>query len=296
MKEIDTREILKKVRRIEITMRNLVNSQFAGEYSSVFKGRGIEFSEVREYQPEDDIRMIDWNVTARMGHPYIKKYTEERELVVMLLFDASSSTDFGTVSQTKSEIATEICALLALSAIRNGDKVGLVIFTDRVELFVPPRKGRKHVLRVIRELLYFTPVHTQTNISRVLEYVNRIVRRRSVVFLISDFIDDGYYKALKVTNKKYDLIAIKITDPRELAIPKVGLIELEDIETGEQILVDTNLSDNRMKFMQLNRQIAQSRLDMFQSLKIDLIEISTDESYIKSLVNFFQKRASRERY
>lgn len=296
MKETDTREILKKVRRIEIATRDLVNSKFAGEYSSVFKGRGIEFSEVRQYQPEDDVRLIDWNVTARMGHPYIKKYTEERELVVMLLFDASSSVNFGTVSQTKNEIATEICALLAFSAIRNNDKVGLVNFTDHVELFVPPRKGRKHVLRLIRELLYFKPVHAQTDISSALEYVNRVVRKRSVLFLISDFIDNGYYKTLKIASKKHDLIAIKITDPRELTIPNVGLVKLEDSETGEQILLDTSSPDDRMKFMQLNKQITQSRLEMFKSLKIDVVEISTDESYIKPLTNFFQKRVSRERY
>lgn len=295
MKEIDTREILKKVRRIEIATRDLVNSQFAGEYSSVFKGKGMEFSEVREYQPEDDVRMIDWNVTARMGRPYIKKYTEERELVVMLLFDASSSVDFGTAAQTKGEIATEICALLAFSAIRNNDKVGLINFTDRIELFVPPRKGKKHVLRVIRELLYFTPVHAHTNINCALEYVNRVVRRRSVVFLVSDFIDDGYYKALKIASKRHDLIAIKITDPRELTIPDVGLIKLEDAETGEQILLDTSSSDDRMKFMQINRQIAQSRLEILRSFKLDVIEISTERSYIKPLAKFFKKRASRER-
>lgn len=294
MKETNTREILKKVRRIEIATRDLVNNRFAGEYSSVFRGRGIEFAEVREYHPGDDIRAIDWNVTARMGHPYIKKYTEERELVVMLLFDASSSVNFGSVSQTKGEIATEICALLAFSAIRNNDKVGLVNFTDHVELFVPPRKGRKHVLRLIRELLYFKPAHAQTDIGKVLEYVNRVIRRRSVVFLISDFMDDGYYKPLKIASKKHDLIAIKITDPRELSIPDVGLVELEDAETGEQFLLDTSSSEGRMKFMQLNRQIIQTKLEMLRSLKVDVIEISTDESYIKPLVEFFQKRASRE--
>jgi len=286
MEEKSTREILKKVQRIEIATRDLVNNIFAGEYSSVFRGRGIEFSEVREYQPEDDIRTIDWNVTARMGHPYIKKYQEERELVVMLLFDASSSIDFGTVSQTKKEIATELCALLAFSAIRNNDKVGLINFTDHVELFVPPRKGKKHVLRLIRELLNFTPLHANTDISSALEYVNRVVRRHSVVFLISDFIDEGYQKALKVTSKRHDLIAIKIIDPRELAIPDVGLIELEDLETGEQILFDSNSSE-----------IQNSKsTEMLESLKIDVIEILTSESYIEPLTKFFQKRASRERY
>lgn len=303
MKETDTREILKKVRRIEIATRDLVNSRFAGEYSSVFKGRGIEFSEVREYQPEDDIRMIDWNVTARMGHPYVKKYTEERELVVMFLFDASSSMNFGTGYQTKDEVAAMICALLAFSAIRNNDKVGLVNFTDQVELFVTPRKGRKHVLRLILELLNFKPVHEKTDISKVLEYVNRVVSKHSVLFLISDFMDDGYYKALKVTSQKHDLIAVKINDQRELTIPDVGLVEFEDSETGEQILLDTSASDIRMKFMELNRQREQSVLDMFKSLKVDVIEISIPEQVSssrnwmnskiwKSIYSFFEELKS----
>ena len=293
---MNTKEILKKIRRIEISTNRLVNNIFAGEYESVFKGRGMEFEEVREYQPGDEIRTIDWNVTARMGQPYIKKYIEERELVMMLLVDASASAEFGTHQQTKAEIAAEISALLAFSAIKNSDKVGLIYFTDDVELFVPPRKGVKHVLRVVREILYFAPQQRGTNISAALEYVDRVIRRKSVVFLISDFRDQGYEKRLQVTSKRHDLIAITLQDIREETLPNVGLIELEDAETGEVIILDTRDAKAREMYRQLNLSVVEARRKFFQSNKIDNIEIRTEQSYVEPLIRFFRQRAVRESF
>ncbi len=234
------KEILKKVKRIEIATRGVVNEIFSGEYHSVFKGRGMEFSEVREYQYGDDIRTIDWNVSARMDHLFVKVFEEERELTVMLLVDVSSSGNFGTASQMKGEIAAELCAVLAFSAIKNNDKVGLIIFSDKIEKFIPPRKGKQHVLRVIREILYFKPEDSQTNLNVALEFLIKVIRRRSIVFLVSDFMTEEYEKALQVTNKKHDVIAIDIIDPREVELPNIGFIELEDAETGETVLVDTS--------------------------------------------------------
>ena len=289
------KDILKKIRRIEIRTNNLVNDLFCGEYHSVFKGRGMEFSEVREYQPGDDVRTIDWNVTARMGHPYVKKYVEERELTVMLLVDASSSGEFGTVEQMKGEIGVEICALLAFSAIKNNDRVGLIIFTDTVEEFVPPKKGRNHVLRVIRELLYFKPENFNTDITCALEYMNHILNRRAVVFIISDFITSGYETALKIANKRHDIIPITITDPRELDLPKIGMIELEDAETGEEILIDTFDPEVRKSFGFLSTKERRERDSLFKRMDIDPIDIMTDRSYIEPLMNFFRMRANRFR-
>ena len=289
------KEILKKVKRIEITTRGLVKDVFSGEYHSVFKGRGMEFSEVREYQMGDDIRSIDWNVTARMGHPYIKVFEEERELTVMLLVDVSSSGSFGTVQRMKGEIATEICALLAFSAIKNNDKVGLIIFTDSIEKFVPPKKGKTHVLRVLRELLYHKPQGTKTNISEALEYLTRITKRRSVVFLVSDFLDEGYEKALQIVNKRHDIVAITITDPRELELPDVGFIELEDAETGEIVSVDTSYSNVRSVFSQKTSQEIINRTKLFKSINVDHIDIKTHESYVDPLIRFFRMRAKRFR-
>ena len=256
----------------------------------------MEFEEVREYQPGDEIRTIDWNVTARMGQPYIKKYVEERELVMMLLVDTSGSADFGTYQQTKAEIAAEISALLAFSAIKNSDKVGLICFTDDVELFVPPRKGLKHVLRVIREILYFAPRQRGTNISAALEYVDRVIRRKSVVFLISDFMDRGYEKRLQVTSKRHDLIAITLQDMREETLPNVGLIELEDAETGEVIVLDTRDPRAREMYRRLNLDVVEARRKFFQSNKIDNIEIRTEQSYVEPLIHFFRQRAVRESF
>ena len=289
------REILSKVRRIEIRTRNLVNTVFAGEYHAVFKGRGMEFAEVREYQLGDDIRTIDWNVTARMGHPFVKVFDEERELTVMLIVDASSSGDFGTVDQMKGEIAVEICAMLAFSAIKNNDRVGLIIFTDDIELFVPPKKGRRHVLRIIRELLYFQPRGMGTDITAAIEYLNRTTTRRSVVFLVSDFISPEYSIPLKIANQKHDVVAIAVVDPREIGLPDVGLIELEDAETGEEILIDTSDPKVHRRFSELTSAEQNARDRLFQSAGVDYIEITTDRPYTDPLMRFFRQRARRSR-
>ncbi len=290
-----SKEVLKKVRRIEISTRGLVNDVFSGQYHSVFKGRGMDFSEVREYQFGDDIRTIDWNVTARTGHPFVKVFEEERELTVMLLVDVSSSNDFGTAERMKGEIAVEICALLAFSAIKNNDKVGLIIFSDQIEKFVPPRKGRQHVLRVIRELLYHQPQNTGTDIGLALEYVNRVVRRHSVTFLVSDFFDEGFERALRVANRRHDVIAIRVSDRREVEIPPVGLIELEDTETGERLLL--NSSDTGFRNL-YNEEVGKvnSRLEkMFKSTKVDYIQIWADQPYDAPLIRFFKERGRRIR-
>ncbi len=289
------KEILKKVKRIEITTRGLVNDVFSGEYHSVFKGRGMEFSEVREYQMGDDIRTIDWNVTARMGHPFVKVFEEERELTVMLLVDVSSSGNFGTYEQMKGEIAIEICALLAFSAIKNNDKVGLIIFTDEIEKFIPPKKGKTHVLRVLRELLYHKPKGKKTDIAKALEFLNRITKRRSVDFLVSDFISTDYEKALRIANRRHDIVAITITDPREIDMPDVGFVELEDAETGEIIMVDTSYRDVRDLYSKLSSEQIQSRKKLFQSIDVDHIDIRTDQPYIEPLMRFFRMRAKRFR-
>ncbi len=289
------KEILKKVKRIEITTKGMVNDVFSGEYHSVFKGRGMEFSEVREYQIGDDIRTIDWNVTARMGHPFVKIFEEERELTVMLLVDVSSSGNFGTYERMKGEIAIEICALLAFSAIKNNDKVGLIIFTDEIEKFIPPKKGKSHVLRVLRELLFHKPQGKQTDISSALEYLNRVTKRRSVVFLVSDFINVGYEKALQIANRRHDMVAITVTDPREIEMPDVGFIELEDAETGEVVLLDTSYSEVRSVYAKQSSQDIVSRNKLFKSINVDHIDIQTDKDYIEPLIRFFRMRAKRFR-
>ncbi len=289
------REIFKKVRRIDITTRGLVNDVFSGEYHSVFKGRGVSFAEVREYQIGDDIRTIDWNVSARIGHPYVKVFEEERELTVMLVVDASSSGDFGSAARMKGEIAVEICALLAFSAIKNNDKVGLLIFTDQVEKFVPPRKGRSHVHRVLRELLYFKPERKGTDIATALQYLSRVVRRRSVVFLVSDFLASGYASALRVAGRRHDLVSILVTDPREMELPPLGYIELEDAETGERLLIDSRDKEVRERFRQAALEAQARRQKLFRSTKVDSVEIRTDRSYVESLIRFFRVRARRFR-
>lgn len=289
------KEILKKVKRIEIQTRGLVNDVFSGEYHSVFKGRGMEFSEVREYQIGDDIRTIDWNVTARMGHPYVKVFEEERELTVMLLVDVSSSGNFGTVERMKGEIATEICALLAFSAIKNNDKVGLIIFTDQIEKFVPPKKGKTHVLRVLRELLYHQPQGRGTDISLALEYLSRVVSRRAVVFLVSDFIAEDYKRAMQIANRRHDLVAITVTDPREMELPDIGIVELEDAETGEIVLLDTSDSGLRQSFTAERSQSKTDRQRLLRSMNVDYIDIRTDVSYVEPIIQFFRMRAKRFR-
>ena len=286
-------EILKKVKRIELRTRNLVNTIFAGEYHSVFKGRGMAFAEVREYQPGDDVRTIDWNVTARMDDPFVKVFDEERELTVILMVDASASGDFGTVAQMKGEIGAEICALLAFSAIQNNDRVGLIIFTDKVELFIPPKKGKKHVLRVIRELLYFQPSGRGTNINAALEYLNRVTYRRSVVFLVSDFFASDYEKALRVANRRHDLIAITLEDPREYDLPAIGIVELEDAETGEGILVDFGDAAVREAFQKLTRKERDEREALFRRMGLDAVNISTQGAYHEPLMQFFRMRAKK---
>lgn len=286
-------EVLKKVRRIEIRTKKLVNDLFSGEYHSTFKGQGIEFEEVREYVPGDDIRLIDWNVTARAGHPFIKKFKEERELSVVLLVDASSSGRFGTKERFKSETAAELCALLAFSAIKNNDKVGMIIFTDTIERFVPPKKGRGHVLRLIRDILYFKPKGTGTNITGALEYFNRVIKRKSVVFLISDFLSEGYIKPLQIASKKHDIIAVKITDPRETKFENVGLLELEDVETGEVFVIDTGSSAFRKEFAARSNEDLTNIQRSFRMIDLDFIPVRTDESYITPLIKFFKKREKR---
>ena len=287
------KEVLKKIRRIEIRTKKLVNDLFSGEYHSTFKGQGMEFEEVRQYEPGDDIRLIDWNVTARTGYPHIKKFKEERELSVVLLVDASSSGQFGTRKRFKSETAAELCALLAFSAIKNNDKVGLIIFTDSIEKFVPPKKGRGHVLRLIREILYFRPQGTQTDIGGALEYFTKVIKRKSVVFLVSDFLSEGFYKPLQIANKKHDIIAVKITDPRETSFENVGLIELEDAETGEVIMVDTASRTFRREFAARAEEDTSALEKGFKLINLDFINIHTDKSYIVPLINFFKKRERR---
>jgi len=289
------REILKQVRRIEISTRGLVNEVFSGEYHSVFKGRGMSFAEVREYQYGDDIRNIDWNVTARAGAPFVKLYEEERELTVMLLVDVSASGDFGTRERFKSEVAVEICALLAFSAIKNNDKVGLVIFSDHVEKFVPPRKGRRHVLRVLRELLYHRPEGRGTDLRMALEYLAHVQRKRAVTFLVSDFRDEGFDKALAVAGRRHDLIAVRLGDEREEELPPLGLIELEDPETGERLVVDTSDPAFRSSFRSVSgaRRAALDR--MFRRSKVDVIDVTTGEPYVKPLMRFFRNRQRRAR-
>jgi len=286
-------EILRKVRRIEIRTNRLVNESLGGEYHSVFKGRGMEFSEVREYQFGDDIRTIDWNVTSRMGHPYVKKHVEERELTVILLVDFSASGDFGTRRQFKREIEAEICALLAFSAIKNNDRVGLIAFTDRIETYLRPKKGRDHALRVIREVLYFRPRGRRTDVAQALRYMYRTITKRSVVFLVSDFLGDGFAQPLRVAARKHDLIAITVTDPREEDLPPIGLIDLEDTETGERVVVDASDRRTREGFRSWAAARRATREGLFRSVGVDSLELFTDRPYDVPLVRFFHKRARR---
>lgn len=289
------KELLKKVRFIEITTSRLVNTVFAGEYHSVFKGRGMEFDEVREYDAQDDMRDIDWNVTARMGHPYTKKFVEERELTVMFLVDQSASGRFGTRGRTKAELTAEIAALLAFSAVKNHDRVGLIFFSDRVEKYIPPRKGRQHVLRVIREVLTFHPKSRGTNISTALKTLNDVVSRRATVFLFSDFMDEGYERMLKVAHKKHDLIAVVAEDPSEREFPRLGAsIRLEDAETGE-ISTLTPGRSFRKRFAQGAEERRLQREKLFDSVGLDHIDVRTDKPYIDPMIRFFRTRERRFR-
>jgi uncharacterized protein (DUF58 family) len=289
------KEVIQKIRRIQITTNRLVNESLAGEYHSVFKGRGMEFDEVREYQHGDDVRTIDWNVTSRAGRPFVKRYVEERELTVMLLVDMSASGAFGSAGKMKSEIAAEISALLAFSAIKNSDRVGAILFTDRVEKFIPPRRGSKHVLRVIREMLFHTPQHRGTCIQKAMEHLNLVVHKRSVVFLISDLLDQGFEQSLKVANRRHDIVMIQIMDPRERELPDVGILEMRDSETGEIVRIDTALSWVRDTFRE-NWDRNQARLaKLFDSHRMDHLTVETGKAYDIPLIRFFEQRAKRIR-
>lgn len=287
------KEILKKIQHIQIYTSHLVNDTLGGCYESVFKGQGMEFEEVREYQPGDEIRSIDWNVTARFGKPYVKKFVEERELTVMLMVDASSSGNFGSAGQLKKELAAELCAALAFSAIKNNDKVGLIIFTDRIEKFVPPKKGKRHVLRVIREVLYYQPEGHKTDIAAALEYLSRVSQRRTVTFLISDFIDSDFRKALQIANKHHDIIAVTITDRRELELPRIGFITLQDAETAETLLIDTTSESFRCTFREKTQEKKKELLELFRSANVDTINVRTDQPYLQPLLRFFRMRERR---
>ena len=313
------KEILKRVQQIQIRTSHLVNDALSGEYVSVFKGQGMEFQEVREYQPGDEIRTIDWNVTARTGKPFVKRFAEERELTVMLLVDASLSGQFGTTGRTKSDLAAEICAVLAFSAIKNNDKVGLIIFTDQIEKFVPPKKGKRHVLRVIRELLAFEPERGQTDIKLAVEYLSQVTTRRCVAFLVSDFIAENYEKALRIASRRHDVIAITMTDPREVALPEreppplflrllgpLGsliwwlvrpptIFELEDVETGETLLIDGADENTSRGFGILGEKQAQEREGAFRSMGVDYMDIRTDRPYLEAILRFFRMRERRLR-
>lgn len=299
------KELFQKIKRIEITTSRLVSDVFAGQYHSVFKGQGIEFDEVREYQPGDDVRTIDWNVTARTGKPYIKKFIEERELTVMVMVDVSLSCRFASVNMLKSQLAAEIAAILAFSAIRNNDRVGLIMFTDKIEKFIPPRKGVGHVLRVIREVLYFEPDGHSTDIVNALEYLNKVTTRKTIVFIISDFFpakitsessaSEALKKSLAIANKRHDVISITLNDPREMELPDCGLIALEDAETGHEVVIDSSNAALRKQYAQNNINRLGEREKLFRSIGVDFINISTDVPYTDALVKFFLKRRSRKR-
>jgi uncharacterized protein (DUF58 family) len=290
---METKELLKKVRQLEIRTRGLVNQVFTGEYHSVFKGRGMSFSEVREYQIGDDVRTIDWNVTARFDHTFVKVFEEERELTVMLLVDMSGSQFFGSQGQLKRDVALELSAILAFSAMRNSDKVGAILFSDEIELFVPPRKGRSHALRIVRELISFEPKRPATSIKKALEYLNHVLKKRSIVFVISDFMDQGYETALRIAGKRHDLIGITLLDPRENELPKVGLITFRDAETGQQRWIDTSDTNVRAAYQTYRRSVVDGRRSLFVKARLDAVDIRLDQPYMKPLVDFFRLREKR---
>jgi uncharacterized protein (DUF58 family) len=290
-----SRETLKKLRKIEIRTTRLANDQLAGSYHSVFKGRGMTFSEVREYQPGDDVRFIDWNVSARFDDVFVKLFTEEREMTVMLLVDLSGSQRFGSVARPKQETAAEVAALLAFSAIKNNDRVGLILFTDRVEKLIPPKKGKGHVLHVVTEILEARPTHTGTNLEEALRLLGNVSRRRSVAFVVSDFLADGYEHALRVAAKRHDLIPIQITDPREEELPDIGLALFEDLETGQLVEVDTSHPRVREAYQLRVARDKARREQMFRKLKLDAVTVRTDRSYVEPIANLFKLRQKRQR-
>jgi uncharacterized protein (DUF58 family) len=290
---METSEIFKKVRKIEIKTRGLSNQIFSGQYHSVFKGRGMAFSEVREYQAGDDIRSIDWNVTARFNHPYVKIFDEERELTVMLLIDVSGSNQFGTQSVLKEETITEIAAVLAFSAIQNNDKVGVIFFSNQVEKFIPPKKGTSHILRIIRELIDFKSQNRETNIAEALRYLTNVIKKRCTAFILSDFLDKGFDDAIKIANKKHDLIAVHISDERETEIPDVGLVRFRNAETGRQMWVDTSDRRTRENYRKWNLKQEAMINDLFLRSGVDVAKIRTGQDYVKPLVSLFKKREAR---
>ena len=288
-----SKELAKKIRYIQIYTSKIVNDLLAGEYESTFKGRGMEFDEVREYQPGDEVRTIDWNVTARMGHPYVKRFVEERELTILFVVDLSASGSFGSTKKTKNETAAELCALLAFSAIKNNDNVGLVIFTDDTEIFIPPKKGITHVLRIIRELLYFKPRNVDTDIRKALDYVGRIMKKRAVVFLVSDFQSSGFESSMRIMGKRHDMIAVSITDPREISLPDVGLLDLEDAETGELVTVDTSSPLIRKQYQSMGMAHLETLSQLFASVGVDQIDIRTNQDYVREIMKFFLNRGRK---
>jgi len=286
-------ELIKKIRQIQIYSSRAVDASFAGQYESVFKGRGMEFDEVREYTPGDDIRTIDWNVTARTGRPYIKRFVEEREMTVIFLVDLSASGDFGTVNKMKNELAAEFCAVLAFAAAKNNDKVGLLIFADQIELYIPPKKGSRHVLRLIRELLYFKMPRRRTNIGLALDYLGKVMRKKATIFLVSDFIETDFNKPLSLLNKHHDVIAVPVRDRAEVELPSVGIIEFQDAETGEVILVDTSSKNFRSQYKNQSSSRFDELKNTLRSINVDCISISTDKPYIHDLIEFFHMRQRR---
>lgn len=288
---METADILKRVRQIEIKTRGLSSNIFAGEYHTAFKGRGMMFSEVREYQYGDDIRNIDWNVTARFNHPYIKVFEEERELTVMLLIDVSGSREFGTTWRFKKNMITEMAAVLAFSAIQNNDKTGVIFFSDRIEKFIPPKKGRKHILHIIRELISFAPEERQTDISGVLKYLTNAIKKRCTIFVISDFIDENFEDALKIANQKHDVVALRVYDPREAEMPDIGFVQFKDAETGENQWINTSNRKNRDAYRQWWLNNEQRLQTVFTRCGIDNVAVKTDEDYVKALMSLFKKRS-----
>lgn len=286
-------EIISKIRQIQIYTSRAVDASFAGQYESVFKGRGMQFDEVREYTPGDDIRTIDWNVTARTGKPYIKRFVEEREMTVIFAVDLSASGDFGTVNKAKNELAAEFCAVLAFAAAKKNDKVGLLIFTDQIELYIPPKKGTRHVLRLIRELLYFKMPQRKTNIPQALDYVAKVLHKKATVFLVSDFIETDFKKPISLLNKRHDVVAVSVRDKAERALPGVGLIEFTDAESGEIIVVDTSSKKFRAQYEGRSSSRFNELKDMLRSVNVDCISVNTDKPYIQDLIAFFRMRHRR---
>ncbi|MDA7804244.1 DUF58 domain-containing protein [Crocinitomix sp.] len=287
---METKELIKKVRKIEIKTKHLSNQIFSGEYHSAFKGRGMAFSEVREYAVGDEIRTIDWNVTARFNEPFVKVFEEERQLTVMLLVDISASGMFGTKNQLKRETITELCAVLAFSAVSNNDQIGLILFSDKIEKFIPPKKGKSHILRIIRELINFEPTGVETDISQALKYFTQVIKKKSIAFILSDFMDDNFSDALKISSRKHDVVALKVLDKADSELPKIGVAQFKDLETGETKWVNTSSKKTRERYSRDAKERDKTLRQIFQKSKTDYAEILTDEGYIKPLMNLFKKR------